>query len=143
MHLGLAVLQKTFNRWLPPNVYAGWLRLTCVTGTWVPLWNDVSVIWYHYIVICTLVVIFKTLSVYIYIYIYIYIYYIYIYICLHIYIYIHILHQRLIFVLRFPYTKHRKNYNYLCNISLKVNVATDEDNGRRETWTLNKEMKLE
>ena len=46
---------KTFNRWLPLNVFAGWLCPTCVTGTWI----DVILIWYHYIVICTLVTIFN------------------------------------------------------------------------------------
>ena len=45
---------KTFNGWLPLNVFAGWLCPTCVTGTWVPSWIDVIPIWYHYIVICTL-----------------------------------------------------------------------------------------
>ena len=33
--------------------------------------------------------------------------------------------------------------DYLCETSLKANVATDEDKDRNETWTLNKEMKLE
>ena len=33
--------------------------------------------------------------------------------------------------------------DYLCEISLKENVATDEGNGRNETSALNKEMKLE
>ena len=33
--------------------------------------------------------------------------------------------------------------DYLCDISLKANVATDEGNGRNEMWTLEKEMKLE
>ena len=50
---------KTFNGWLPLNVFAGWLCPTCVTGTWVPSWIDVILIWYHYIVICTLVTIFN------------------------------------------------------------------------------------
>ena len=31
--------------------------------------------------------------------------------------------------------------NYLCEISLKANVATDEGNGRNEMWILNNEMK--
>ena len=31
--------------------------------------------------------------------------------------------------------------DYLCKISLKANVATDEGNGRNEMWTLNNEMK--
>ena len=48
---------KTFNGWLPSNVFAGWLHLMCVTGTWVPSWSDVILIWYHYIVICMLVII--------------------------------------------------------------------------------------
>ena len=34
--LGLAVLQKTFNGWLPLIVFAGWRCPMCVTGTWVP-----------------------------------------------------------------------------------------------------------
>ena len=33
--------------------------------------------------------------------------------------------------------------DYLCEISLKPNVATDEGNGRIEMSTLDKEMKLE
>ena len=33
--------------------------------------------------------------------------------------------------------------DYLCETSLKGNVATDEGEDRNETWTLNKEMKLE
>ena len=33
--------------------------------------------------------------------------------------------------------------DYLCEISLKANVANDAGNNRNETWTLNKEMKLE
>ena len=33
--------------------------------------------------------------------------------------------------------------DYLCEISLKANVATDEVNGRNETRALIKEMKLE
>ena len=48
----------TFAIW-PLNVFAGWLCLTCVTGTWVPSWIDVILTWYHYIVICTLVTIFN------------------------------------------------------------------------------------
>ena len=58
MRLGLAVLQK-LNGWLPLNVFVGWLCPTCVTGTWVPSWIDVILIWYHYIVICMLVTIFN------------------------------------------------------------------------------------
>ena len=50
---------KTFNGWLPLNIFAGWLCPTCVTETWVPFWIDVILIWYHYIVICTLVTIFN------------------------------------------------------------------------------------
>ena len=50
---------KTFNGWLPLNVVAECLDATCVTGTWVTSWIDVIVIWYHYIVICTLVTIFN------------------------------------------------------------------------------------
>ena len=48
---------KTFNGWLPLNVFAGWLCPTCVTAAWVPSWIEVILIWYHYIVICTLVTI--------------------------------------------------------------------------------------
>ena len=48
---------KTFNGWLPLNVFAGWLCPTCMTATWVPSWIEVILIWYHYIVICTLVTI--------------------------------------------------------------------------------------
>ena len=33
--------------------------------------------------------------------------------------------------------------DYLCETSLNANVATDESKDRYETWTLNKEMKLE
>ena len=33
--------------------------------------------------------------------------------------------------------------DYLCETSLKANVATDEGKDQNETWTLNKEMKLE
>ena len=50
---------KLFNGWLPLNVIAGWLCPTCVTGTWVTSWMDVILIWYHHIVICTLVTIFN------------------------------------------------------------------------------------
>ena len=50
---------KTFNGWLPFNVAAGWLCPTCVTGTWVTSWIDFILIWYHYIVICTLVTVFN------------------------------------------------------------------------------------
>ena len=50
---------KTFNGWLPLNVFAGWLCPMCVTGTWVPSWSDVIIIRYHYIVICTLVTVFN------------------------------------------------------------------------------------
>ena len=49
---------KTFNRWLPWDVWIGWLHL-CVMGTWVPSWGDVILIWYHYIVICAFVTIFN------------------------------------------------------------------------------------
>ena len=35
------------------------------------------------------------------------------------------------------------SFDYLSEISLKENVATDEGNGRNETWILNKDMKLE
>ena len=38
MSLGLDVLQKPFNGWLPLNVFAEWLYSTCVTGTWVSSW---------------------------------------------------------------------------------------------------------
>ena len=34
-------------------------------------------------------------------------------------------------------------HDYLCETSLKANVATDKGKDRNETWTLNKEMKLE
>ena len=50
---------KTFNGWLPLNAVVGWLCPTCVTGTWVTSWIDVILIWYYYIVICTLVTIFN------------------------------------------------------------------------------------
>ena len=50
---------KTFNGRLPLNVFAGWLCSKCVTGTWVPSWIDVILIWYHYFVICSLVTIFN------------------------------------------------------------------------------------
>ena len=97
---------KTFNGWLPLNVVAWWLCPTCVTGTWVTSWVDVILIWYHYIVICTLVTIlnwwlsskdmklrvlikevlvvfhgltFRIIYIYIYIYIYNILYYIIIY----------------------------------------------------------------
>ena len=50
---------KTFYRWLPSNVFAGLLRLMRVAGTWVPSCSDVILIWYHYIVTCTLVTIFS------------------------------------------------------------------------------------
>ena len=59
MCLGFAVLQKTFNGWTPLHVFAGWLCPTCATGTWVISWIDVILIWYQYIVICTLVAIFN------------------------------------------------------------------------------------
>ena len=55
----IGCFKKTFNRWVPLNVAAGWLCHTCVTGTWVTSWIDVILIWYHYIVICTLVTIFN------------------------------------------------------------------------------------
>ena len=47
--------------------------------------------------------------------------------CIYIYIYI--------------YTNYKRDY--LCETSLKTNVATDEGKDRNETWTLDKEMKLE
>ena len=50
---------KTFNGWLPSNVFGEWLCLMCVTGSWVPYWTAIILIWYHYIVICTLVTIFN------------------------------------------------------------------------------------
>ena len=50
---------KTINGWLPLNVFVGWLCPTCVTGTWVTSWIDLILIWYHYIVICTFVIIFN------------------------------------------------------------------------------------
>ena len=51
---------KTLNGWLLGLLnFAGWLCPTCVTGTWVTSWIDVILIWYHYIVICTLVTIFN------------------------------------------------------------------------------------
>ena len=109
---------KAFNGWLPLNVVAGWLCPTCVTGIRLTFWIDVILIWYHYIVIGTLVTIFnwwlsskdmklrilikemlvvfhwltfRIISINIYIYIYIYIIYIlYMYIYIHIYIYIYI-----------------------------------------------------
>ena len=33
--------------------------------------------------------------------------------------------------------------DYLCETSIKANVATDEGKDRYEAWTLNKEMELE
>ena len=33
--------------------------------------------------------------------------------------------------------------DFLCKASLKANVATDQGNDQKETWTLNKEMKLD
>ena len=59
MHLGLTVLQKHLTddyRWI---FFVELLCPTCVTGTWVPSWVDVILIWYHYIVICTFVTIFN------------------------------------------------------------------------------------
>ena len=50
---------KTFNGWLPLNVFAGWFCPKCVMRTWVSSWIDVIHIWYHYILICTLVTIFN------------------------------------------------------------------------------------
>ena len=50
---------KTFNGWLPLNVFAGWLCPTCVMQTWVPSWIVVILIWYHCFVICMLVTIFN------------------------------------------------------------------------------------
>ena len=51
---------ETVKRWIPSNVFVGWLGLMCVTRTWVPpSWSEVILIWYHYIVICTLVKIFN------------------------------------------------------------------------------------
>ena len=50
---------KTFNGWLPLNVVAGRLCPMSVTGSWVTSWIDVILIWYNYIVICTLVTIFN------------------------------------------------------------------------------------
>ena len=34
-------------------------------------------------------------------------------------------------------------WEHMCETPLKTNVATDEDKEWNETWTLNKEMKLE
>ena len=81
---------KTVNGWLPLDFFAGWLCSACVTGTWVTSWIDVILIWYHYVVICTLVTIFnwwlsskdmklrvlikEVLVVYLSIYIYMFIY---------------------------------------------------------------------
>ena len=42
----VSVIQHFFMR----NVWEGWLRLMCLTGTWVPSWFDVILIWYQYIV---------------------------------------------------------------------------------------------
>ena len=58
--LGLAVLQKHSMMtagWLPLNVFARCLCPMCVMGTWISSWDDVILIWYRYIVICTLVTI--------------------------------------------------------------------------------------
>ena len=59
MRLRISYSAKTFNGWQPSNVFAGWLGLTFVTGTWVPSWSDAILIWYHYIIIWTLVTIFN------------------------------------------------------------------------------------
>ena len=56
---GIGCSAKTFNRWLPSNVCVGKLRLT-VTGTWVLLWSDVSLIWYQHIVIFILATVFSS-----------------------------------------------------------------------------------
>ena len=48
---------KPLNRWLTLIDFAGWFCPTCVRGTWVTSWIDVILIWYNYIVICTLVTI--------------------------------------------------------------------------------------
>ena len=50
---------KTSNKWLRSNVYSECLHLISLTGTWMPFWDDVILIWYHYILICTLVTIFN------------------------------------------------------------------------------------
>ena len=50
---------KTFNRWLPSNVFAGWSPFICVAGTWLSPWSDIILVWYHYIVLCALVTIFN------------------------------------------------------------------------------------
>ena len=58
--LGLAVLQKHSMMtagWFPLHVFARWLCPMCVMGTWISSWDDVILIWYHYVVICTLVTI--------------------------------------------------------------------------------------
>ena len=48
---------KPLNRWLTLIDFAGWFCPTCVRGTWVTSWIYVILIWYNYIVICTLVTI--------------------------------------------------------------------------------------
>ena len=50
---------KTFSGWLPSNIFAEWLCFMCHTWTWMSSWSDVILIWYHYIVTCTLLIIFN------------------------------------------------------------------------------------
>ena len=71
---------------------------------------------------------------YLYIYIYIYIYiYMYVYIYVYIYIYIYI-----ILVLPYRFIP-LLSCDYLCETSLKANLATDKGNDRNEMWALDKE----
>ena len=115
MTLSCLLYQKQCS--MPARKWTEQYNAKRVTGTWVPSWIDVLLIWYHYILICTLVTIFNwwlsckdmklrvlikevlvgfidlRFALYIYIYthlnIYIYMYiFIYTYICVHIYIYI-------------------------------------------------------
>ena len=52
---GISCFVKACNKWLPSIIYTRWLHVKCVTRARVPLWGDVILIWYHYIVICKLV----------------------------------------------------------------------------------------
>lgn len=53
------LLTYRFNRWLLLKNCRRWLRLMCVKGTWIPSWSDIILIWYHYILMCTLKTIFN------------------------------------------------------------------------------------
>ena len=54
---------KIFDMWLPLIVYSGWrFGLIRVTAAWMHLWSNAILIWYHYIVNCTLVTISNWLS---------------------------------------------------------------------------------